>query len=178
VYSEPLGPIAGISVVASVSPVLVGVIVVVIVIVALVVLLALIKDAIEEKLGEEIPKYATELQRISTATAAFEAKLTAIGATADSANHRIGRLRRTMKALDKANYLRSVIQTLFGTFIGLVAAFSVDWVKAGGTLFPDGQRGRVVIVTGIGVVLVVLAPIAVFPFVDWLLGKLPGSDEG
>ncbi len=47
-----------------------------------------------------------------------------------------------------------------------------SWVDKGGAVFPDGTLSRVVIATGCGLLFVLVAPVMVFPAVDWLLGKL------
>jgi len=91
---------------------------------------------------------------------------------ADRAHERLEKLDSRLKADAVTDYRRSVVQTLIGTFVGLIGGYMASWVDKGGALFPDGTLSRVAIATGAGLAFVVVAPVLIFPRVDRLLGKL------
>jgi hypothetical protein len=98
-----------------------------------------------------------------------EDNLGRIEAAAQRASRRVVELDRRLEVQARTDYRRSVIQTLFGTLIGLLGGYSAGWVDEGGVLFPDGALGRVAVVSAVGVLIVLLAPVLLFPHVDRFL---------
>ncbi|MDX6602986.1 MAG: hypothetical protein QOF13_2188 [Solirubrobacterales bacterium] len=102
--------------------------------------------------------------------------LKSIEVSAKAASGRVKRLDLRLKALARFEDQRAVMQTLFGTLVGLLGGFSASWVKEGGT-FQDGELIRAAIVTVFGVLLVVLIPGFIFPRIYERLKK-SGPDPG
>jgi hypothetical protein len=108
--------------------------------VALIVLRVWIARAIADGINDALPNLTRHLARLED-----------MGRAADDVHKRLGGLDRWLKAESRSNYRLSVVQTLFGTLIGLIAGFAADWVKEGGI-------GRVAVAIVIGMALVGLGP--------------------
>lgn len=108
--------------------------------VTLVVLRIWIAGAIADGINDALPNLTRHLARLED-----------MGKAADDVHKRLGGLDRWLKAESRSNYRLSVVQTLFGTLIGLIAGFAADWVEAGGI-------GRIAVAIVIGMALVGLGP--------------------
>jgi hypothetical protein len=100
---------------------------------------------------------------------ALATKLDEIEQAADRASDRVNQLDLRLQAQAASDYRRSVVQTLIGTLIGLVGGYSASWVDQGGALFPSGALGRAGIFTAGALLLVLVAPVCIFPRVDRFL---------
>jgi hypothetical protein len=78
-------------------------------------------------------------------------RLEQIGRTADDVVEQLGALDRWLRAENRTGYRLSVVQTLFGTLIGLLAGFGNDWIAEGGA-------GRIGIALAVGLALVAVGP--------------------
>jgi hypothetical protein len=97
-----------------------------------------------------------------------------IGQTAQDIVEQLGKLDSALKAENRAGYRLSVVQTLFGTFIGLVGGFANDWIDKGGI-------GRILAALGIGLLLVLAGPPLTIGLYNTLRKspmQAPGGEKG
>lgn len=101
--------------------------------------------------------------------------LDTIGTAAATAADNVVELDRRLRANRASDGKREVLQTLFGTFIGLLGGLFAGWVTTGGIPFPGGQLWRALVVVVLGTLIALVAPVLIFPHLDKILVRIGRS---